>query len=61
MLRSMDTELAPVTSHCRVADCPRFIVAGVALKLTITGGARGFTVKVTDADTLSEVPTAVSL
>ncbi len=34
---SMDTEVAPVTVHCKVADCPGVIVLGFALNPVISG------------------------
>jgi hypothetical protein len=35
----METEVAPVTFHCKVAICPVVIVPGIATKLAITGTA----------------------
>jgi hypothetical protein len=34
----MEMEVAPVTVHCRVEDCPALIADGVAVKEPITGG-----------------------
>ncbi len=50
---------APVTTHCRVEDCPAPIVPGVAVKLVITGTLEAFTlttvVAVTDPPLLVAV------
>jgi len=44
---SIKAEVAPVMFHRRVADCPRYMLVGLTLKLTIAGGElAGFTVRV---------------
>ena len=46
----IETEVAPTTSHLRVADCPTSILIGLTLKRTMKGRFDGVdTVTVTDA------------
>ena len=44
MLLSIETEVAPLTSHCNVVDCPTVILLVLAVKLLITGGPVGVVV-----------------
>jgi hypothetical protein len=33
----IETDVAPVTAHCKTEDCPAVIVPGLAVKLLIAG------------------------
>jgi hypothetical protein len=45
----MEMEVAPVTDHCRVEDCPALIAVAVAVKEPITGGLDWYTATTADA------------
>ena len=58
---SMETELASVTFHSRVVDCPAVMADGAAVNEVITGVPAAITDTVTDAVAEAEPPVAVSV
>jgi len=62
MVGLMDIDVAPVTAHDNVVDCPDEIAMGLALKEFITGAFVIVpTVTVADAVTDPELPVAVNI
>lgn len=60
ILGLIETDVAPVTFHDNVADCPAVIVPGLMLKLFIAGRLGAVTMMVADAREEPERLLAVS-
>jgi len=61
ILGLMETDVAPVTFHDNVPDCPELIVPGLMLKLFMAGRLGAATVMVTHAREEPDMLVAVSV